>query len=246
MARHTAARKPHINAGEPTAKNISEQVHPRYGLHLAVVVAVILLGISAGGIGSYLRGRWLQPEEPKTLYGIGRIEAIRLPIGARRLRDIRTFALVVGGSDDFGRVYVNNYLVASGENPKGVFYTDSKIGEISRNKLIGYARDRANHMVGNIDVRWALQVGTNYVVQELENVLDTCVTSMDMLVNGIELEHFPQRMPDNWYIEKGIGNEIILQKYEAASTLDAQGRKLGVSALGDALCARRIWEFTVN
>lgn len=233
----------------------SERVRPparatrtqqRYWAHLVIAGLSSALGVGSGAALAHFLGSSLEPAGPHEISTVGRIELIRMPIGARRLRDIKTFVLNVGGPDDFGRVYVNNYLNISNEARDAVFFTSSPMGKEARDKVIEKAVDRAEFNIGVKEVRKLLRQGKNYITLELENAIAACVTSIDITVNGKELEHFPQDPPDGYYIEKDVSNLPLLKKFEAASTLDATTTKVGISPLTDALCARRIWEFTLE
>src|SRR5262245_2270481 len=74
----------------------------------------MIAGISVGYIGGLYGEHRASPE--KQIPGVGRIERVVLPITARNLKDIRDVAIKMGGPDDYGRVFVNNYLVINNEN----------------------------------------------------------------------------------------------------------------------------------
>jgi hypothetical protein len=100
-------------------------------------------------------------------------------------------------------------------------------------------------MMTSKDVRGFLRKGENYIVQELENsIFGSCVSMLNIVVNGQNLEHFPQQLPDGFYVEKDVSNPPLLKKFEEAAAIDMGSMK--VSALEEALCARRIWEFNLQ
>jgi hypothetical protein len=118
------------------------------------------------------------------------------------------------------------------------------IDEGTREKVLEKTVDRADFMMTAKDVRGFLRKGQNYIVQEIENsIFGTCVSMLNIVVNGQNLEHFPQQIPDGFYVEKDVSNLPLLKKFESAAAVDTNPMK--VSALDDALCARRIWEFAL-
>jgi hypothetical protein len=219
--------------------------HPsRHALYAAITG---MTGVVIGFLLAYFFGNWLKADVPTEATTIGRIATLRMPVGARRLDQIKTFILKGGGGDDFGRIYANNYIVNSGETPNNVFYTTNPLGVVARKLAIDNANDRAIYMMADKDIKIFLKKGKNYIVQELENsILGTCVASIDILVNGIELEGFPQNLPDDLYVEKTVSNAVLLSKFQAAAAIDAKTTKVGVSALADALCSRRVWEIELE
>jgi hypothetical protein len=220
---------------------------PDYSRHVALAGSTFSCAILLGFALADLFGASFHSDDPHEIESVGRIATIRMPVGARKLKEVKTFVLKGGGGDDFGRIYVNNYLVNSNETPKNVFYTDNPLGAATKTIAIDNAVDRAIYMMDAKDVRIFLRPGKNYIVQELENsILGSCVSSIDITVNGTELEGFPQNIPDDLYVEKDVANGELLSKFEAAAAIDAKTTKVGVSALADALCARRIWEITLE
>jgi hypothetical protein len=83
--------------------------------YLATALAFLVAAMSGVALtfwfSSGLRaGRYLSDD------GIGRVEALRLPIGARRYADVKSFVIGMGSADDYGRVYLNNYVVLNRGN----------------------------------------------------------------------------------------------------------------------------------
>src|SRR5260370_41205917 len=89
----------------------------RRPLLAAIVVTVSAL---AGLLCASVFGRGFAPAAPVEVSGSGFIQIVRLPMGARTMNELTSFEVDIGGADDFARVYVNNYLVVSTENPKAI------------------------------------------------------------------------------------------------------------------------------
>ena len=199
-----------------------------------LVAAVIGMLAAVGVVSNY--GIGVRPAPATSVNGFGRFEPIRLPFGSRRLSDIKSFVVRMNGADDYGRVFVNNYLLLDTENPAAIFYnifnTDSEKAKLKQ-FVDTYSVSRNVYMVGDKDARVFLKEGLNTVVFEVENSLwGTCAGEMDLTVNGQELETFPRSVPDALYVEKEVVNSTLLHDFESAG-----------DALNDVLCSRRIFEF---
>jgi hypothetical protein len=176
------------------------------------LVLTLACGVLTGAALAYLFGSWLKPAPPQNIPTVGRLDVLRMPIGARKLKEIRSFVLRGGGDDDFGRIFVNNYLVNSSETPRRLFTGDKTLAA-KRNAVIGYAVNRHNDMPDEKDVRVFLRPGKNYIVKELENsIYGTCVAGGDIIVNGVPLEQFPENMPEDWFIEKAVRNPDLVKR----------------------------------
>jgi hypothetical protein len=207
-------------------------------MHHALGILVSLVSGSLVAVAFvWIFAEWLRPDKPAMIPQIGSIEEIRMPEGARKLEDIGNFIIKAGAGDDFGRIYVNNYLINSGESPNHLFFTESPNGRQARTTAASYAVNRNNYMVADKDVKVFLKHSDNYIVQKLENsILGSCVVGINIVVNEAVLEHFPQVMPKNFYVEPGVSNKELAKKFDES----------GVGALSDALCARRIYHFSVK
>jgi hypothetical protein len=204
------------------------------GNHLMVTLGAMIVSVTVGFVLVSLYARYLPSEEPHAVLsmqpaGIGRIEVIRMPVGARRLRDVKRFVITGGGFDDFGRIYINNYLINTSEDRERVLIGDFKndplaIEFLTRNPV----RIRNNEIPVPKDVKNFLRVGTNFIVYELINARGACSSGLDVAVNGVELEGFPQQFPT-----KDFSPDVD-------SLPEALELKLGSE---DALCARWIYEF---
>jgi len=136
-------------------------------------VLSVSVGTTFGFALVFSFGKWLTPAAAIVLPNTGRIEEIRMPVGARKLEDVGTFVIKGGGGDDFGRVYVNNYLTHSGESPDLLFFTNSPNGKQARDEVMSYATNLNNYMLGDKDVVAFLRRGDNYIIQKLENSMKT-------------------------------------------------------------------------
>src|SRR5947208_3341081 len=82
--------------------------------YTASVVAFVLATMSGTAL-SYWLASGLRPGSFLTDDGVGRVEALRLPVGARRFSEITSFIIGMKSADDYGRVYLNNYVVLNRE-----------------------------------------------------------------------------------------------------------------------------------
>ncbi len=114
--------------------------------------------------------------------GLGEIRTVRMPIGARRLEDVKSFVIKMPGADDYGRVFANNYLALNKEAPN-LFYT-SKGSAASRQMVELKKAQRNAQLPPENDVKGYLRRGTNFIVAELENASGPCVFGVDTGVNG--------------------------------------------------------------
>src|SRR5208282_2789287 len=158
-----------------------------------------------------------------------------MPVGARNLSGVKNFVIEGGGFDDYGRIYVNNYLVNTSENHNNIFvrgYQETDVGKLFLRQFP--ARIRNNEIPVPKDVRNFLRSGANFIVYELINATRACSSRLNMSVNGITLETFPQFFPTEGFSP------------DRDNVLDAGQRKSGTSlakSLNDALCSRWIYEF---
>jgi hypothetical protein len=111
-------------------------------------------------------------------------------------------------------------------------------------------------------VRGFLKRGKNFIVVELENsILGSCVTSVDVTVNGVELESFPQMLPEALAVEPESVNEVLLRELRRIERIPAisqltddeskrysasEKNELTASSLEDAICARRVFEVNLD
>jgi hypothetical protein len=93
-------------------------------------------------------------------------------------------------------------------------------------------------------------------VVELENsIFGPCVLDVGLTVNGEELESFPRVIPDGFFVERDVANDLLRQRLrgserwegkEMSSMTSSEKADLSVSALEDAICARRIFQFVLE
>lgn len=203
---------------------------------LMIVGAAALCGSILAVVAVACLGENFKPGAIGHLDQVGRIEVIRLPATARDLDGIRTFSVKMGGADDYGRVFVNNYLVLNTENPDKLFYTDNDPKE-KKEAASKLALRRNQFMVGEAGVVHLLHRGKNYIVAEVENSLwGACSGGIEVIVNGSLLENFPRGFPDRLSVEEDVMNTGLRKLYDQSH----------VPAVFDALCSRRIFEFQLQ
>jgi hypothetical protein len=204
--------------------------------HLSATFTAIGVAIALSFILVSYYAKYLPNEDPRAISfadsdGIGRITVIRMPVGARTLRDVKRFVLTGGGFDDFGRIYVNNYLINSSEDRDHVLVGDFKKDVAAADFLRDYPiRIRNNEIPVPKDVKNFLRIGSNFIVYELINAKGACSSGLDIAVNGVELEGFPQQFPTKDFVP------------DVDSLPETLETKLGAE---NALCARWIYEFTL-
>jgi hypothetical protein len=223
------------NARAPAARNSQR--------HLAVILAIVA-AIAAAAFITIGFAAGLPPSPFTPLDGIGRIEVLRMPIGARRLIDIKSFIINMPGADDYGRVFANNYLVLNREAPD-VFYT--QVDDASKREAISNDKAQRNvNMIGEKDVKGYLRSGFNFIVAELENAIGPCSFSIDISVNGTELETFPRIIPNGFFAERESVNSALFQKFEKAQAADAAPGDFAPDPYDDVVCARRIFQVNLE
>lgn len=194
---------------------------------LCAMIAGILFGYVGGVLGEHHNS----PEKP--LFGIGKIERVILPSTARNLRNIRDFSVEMGGPDDYGRIFVNNYLVINKEDATGLVPgATPEIQEKVRRRSV----DRRTNLPPKTDVKAFLRKGSNFIVAEVENSQGPCLMGIDIVVNGVPLKTFPRSLPEGWEVEDHAVNVNLLNEF----------RRLDIQTLEDALCSRRIFEVVLD
>src|SRR5262245_28476502 len=163
-------------------------------------VLKVLLNCLIAAIAGWLFVAWLgrgfAAPAPTELGGFAQIENIRLPIGARTQRHLKSFIVRIKGQvDDFARIYVNNRQVTSSEMPdrpfKHITWQGPEGDYTSRFKV-----DRANPTDSEVEVRGGLRAGSNWLMVELENSRwGACSVTVEFLANGIQLEGSPYFLP---------------------------------------------------
>jgi len=203
---------------------------------LLIVVLTLTISLLMAAATSYYFGRGFRAAPTQTIAMTGRIEHLRLPIGARALDEIRSFMIQMDGAQDFARILVNNYLLIDNESPKDMLFISGPRSDDKRELVLPMAVDRSDYHVGSWSARYYLLKGRNYIVAELENGYLGCNTVIDIVVNGTQLERFPKVMPDRLYVETDSVNPLVKARFE----------KLRKTGEQDSLCSRRIWAFELE
>lgn len=206
----------HALSGSPAMRLSSIAATVALALAGVVFISQLAIGLKAG--------------RAQTVPVIGRLEHVRLPVGARHLDTIQTFEITMPGAEDYGRVFVNNYVVLSNERPDLTFYEQPK-GFTPENTQ--HSVNRKDLRLGAANVRPHLLRHQNYVIAELENAFLGCSSNIDIVVNGIRLEHFPQIPLDHSYVEPEAVNSELKSRFEFVTG----------NGIKHSVCSRRIWEF---
>lgn len=198
---------------------------------------VIALSALAGVICALVFGRGFHPLAPAKVDSYGVVQTIRLPVGARTINQLTSFEVEMRGADDFARVYANNYLVISTENPNQILlFAPEKDPQEELMARVSVKRNMP--LPGRKEVISVIRKGTNTIVFENENsIFGACAASMSLFANGKQLEGFPVQVPDGLYPERtSLLPEVIglFERTKAAPSAD------------DILCARRIFVFEVS
>ncbi len=195
---------------------------------------VVTVSALAGLVSALVFGRGFVPAAPLAISGYGFVQTIRLPIGARTTNDLTSFEVDMAGADDFARVYVNNYLVVSTENPKAILLFAPELDP--QQQLMAHLAVKRNMPApGRRDVTPLLHKGTNTIVFENENsIFGTCAAQINLFANGKQLERFPVKVPIGLYPERASLLPGVIDLFE---------RSKAVPTSDDILCARRIFVF---
>jgi hypothetical protein len=162
----------------------------RNGFRYIAVIVTLVAAIVSATLVTYASAVVFRPARFVSIARIGRIEVLRMPIGARRLIDIKSFVITMRGADDYGRVYVNNYLVLNKEAPE-IFYTGRDDPQ-KRNAIAAKKAQRNVNIVGDNDVKGYLLVGSNIIVAELENAVGPCTFGLDSMLAEHNWNRFPE------------------------------------------------------
>jgi hypothetical protein len=85
---------------------------------------------------------------------------IQMPVGGRRLEDVKSFLMTKVSYDDFGKVYVNNYLVNASEDRHRILLAVKDNDKESKDFQETNARGRNNEFPLPKDVTIFLSVGS--------------------------------------------------------------------------------------
>ena len=98
--------------------------------------------------------------------------------------------------DDFGKVYLNNFLVLSSEDPEHLYYSTRKEEEAKRVSLQFSVLRNLNPKAHDLNMVDLIVPGWNFVVFEVENSFyGECSATIDIVANGKRLEQFPRSVP---------------------------------------------------
>ncbi len=207
--------------------------------HTRPVLAALVVALSAlaGWTFAAVFGRGFTPAPAAEVPTYGFVQSVRLPIRARSIDELSSFEVEMDGADDFARVYVNNYLVISTENPNSIllFTPESDPQQQLMKRL---AVQRNSPLPGRKDVVGLLHKGVNTIVFENENsIFGTCSAAIALFANGQRLERFPVRVPIGLYPERASLFPPVIELFE---------RTGAASAANDILCARRVFVFELS
>jgi hypothetical protein len=140
--------------------------------------------------------------------------------------------------DDYGRVYLNNYLVEDRELGQQDITNGSAKNRASLEPFLNSVTPRGNFGLAPFDGKLFLVRGKNYIVAELENSpFGPCSARLSIKVNGVSAVGFPVIMGEGFDAEGGV-------------TLNASVRQrlnhYGPWWLQYASCSRRIFEFDLK
>jgi hypothetical protein len=199
------------------------------------------LGVALVALATFMFAEGRPASAPIPLGGLGIAEAIQLPQEARRIGQINSFVVRMDDVDDFGRVFVNNYLVLADSG------SDAALSRPEfKEKIPDLRVRRSNPPPSETDVISFLQVGENFLVVELENsMLGGCQLRINISINGRAINGFPRVLPKDFKFEIPPVNLTLAERFGKYSMPDAKVPGSGISGAGDAVCSRRIFQFTV-
>jgi hypothetical protein len=200
---------------------------------LGIAAAGVLAGFIVGTLG-----RGLQPAAPTPLPTVGRLQVLGLPAVARDLDGIQSFVIELSGVDDYGRVYLNNYLVADRELGPEDITNGSGMSKESLKPFLRALTPRGNFGLGPFEGKMFLVRGRNYIVAELENSdQGPCSAQLNIKVNDVSPIGFPVIMGEGFDAERGVTlNSNVRKRLE----------RYGPWWLQYASCSRRIFEFELK
>jgi hypothetical protein len=200
----------------------------------AVLLGVVL---SAGTTFFFAEGR--PAGDPRVMQDLGIIETMQLPETARRLGDINSFVVKMTLVDDFGRVFINNYLGLTTSETDVIFGRQDLQRQISDLRV-----QRRNPSQSEADVTRYLRAGHNFLVVELENsMLGGCELQLTVSVNSRVLKGFPRLIPKDFELENAAVNVTLENRFRRHSRSNSDFPEVEISDSGDAVCSRRIFQF---
>jgi hypothetical protein len=115
-------------------------------------------------------------------------------------------------------------------------FTSLNVSDDIRKSLSSWEVDRREYFVDDRDAMYFLRRGHNYIVVEMESAHLACNTSIDIRLNGVELEHFPEVIPDKIYMDP---ETVALSVKEGL-------QRVGFAPVSNAVCARRVYELDLK
>jgi hypothetical protein len=200
---------------------------------------IAAVGVVVGAIvGRY--GEGLRPAAPTQLSTIGRLQELLTPVEARRLDGLHSLTVALSDVDDYGRVYVNNYLVVDREIGTHVLRQPEIAAEEQKLALKKSILQLGNGGLGPVDVRRFLRVGRNYIVAELENSqYESCSAQLHIEINNVVPLGFPVLLGEGLEAEGGVTlNSAVRKKFESPGSPQFW--------ILFAVCARRIYELDLK
>jgi hypothetical protein len=212
--------------------------HPelfKFLLTAGAAVATAFATVSCFGVG-------LTSPPATTIDAVAQYENIRLPVGGRTERGLKSFVVRLRSIDDYARVYVNNRQVISsaGSLPfEHIAWSDAH-----EDYKVRFGVNRSNPIASEVEVRRWLRQGVNWIMIELENSRwGACSMVAELLVNGAQLEGSPYFIPHREQVQAQLSNPGLRQRLGDLSVKTSQLKEFGVTADNDALCARLIFGF---
>jgi hypothetical protein len=189
------------------------------------IVCGTLLGIIfAAGWGDNFRTKSTRVD------GLGTFYRVALPKDIRERNDVRTAEIAAPGASDYERIGVNNYWIASSENPNGIMSPLPK-NEVEYPDLEEIVVNR-NHDGRLRGALIAYLQGRNFVVFEMENSSwGYCAGGFDVRLNGNSIVGVPLSAPSDL-------SEIL-------SLLRTTEDKIS-GGFHNVLCSRRIVEIDLG
>jgi hypothetical protein len=210
----------------------------------------IIFNCFLAGVAGYVLATWfgtgLASPPSRPIDNFAQFENVRLPIGARAERELKSFVVRLKEVDDFGRVYVNNHQVTSNDDPRRPFehitWKDEDEDYITR-----FAVNRANPIGPEVEIRRWLHKGVNWITVELENSRwGACTMAVEFLANGNQLEGSPYFIPHRKESDTSLSNPHLLRRFRELSDATREHREFSIIPEYDALCARVVFAFPLH
>ena len=168
-----------------------------------------------------------------------------MPLGARRLDDVKSFTVRIERVDDYGRLYVNDSLAWTNDAAENVFYTRRDANK-SATFIERHFKDRGNPSAREVDITRYIQAGMNTLVFEVENsIWGSCELRASIVVNGITLERFPRTLFNGTRPHPSLSRDVIVQRIENPVVPSGIYTELSPSASDNALCSRNFFKFDI-